>query len=456
MPYYIPNAPIDRLRWVAKTYEHMPVVTYETIRVALNTLGLDHLYMENALFDGTGDGTWGAASGHYESMSRAHFGFARGGRGALTAQRVSELLTMLEPELPSDTEYDFLFPWVAAQLGPIAKRTQRAWKQEQEGRITHAQVMHWYDEAPLFIDMSDALRQRGTAIAQWALANRIDLGRVSAGEALKAIKTFEVTVRVLQGPVVYEYGDGWTVQELPPEALEAEGKVMQHCVGTYCEVVRKGDTVIYSLREPQGQPHVTMEFLPASGRFEQIYGKQNERPKPEYEARVRAFIRDKFNAEPGSMLLAGAEPRSLDLRGARLGQVDLRAADLSGMDLSGAMLAEARLDDANLSGAQMRGTRLDGARMVGANLYRADLTGAVLSEATLDAAQMSFATLVGAKLRGTSMRFADVSYANFTDADMRPEARTRHGTDLEGAITTGAVFTGAHVQGVLGKRSLQP
>ena len=411
MPYYIPNAPIDRLRWVAKTYEHMPVVTYETIRVALNTLGLDHLYMENALFDGTGDGTWGAASGHYESMSRAHFGFARGGRGALTAQRVSELLTMLEPELPSDTEYDFLFPWVAAQLGPIAKRTQRAWKQEQEGRITHAHVMHWYDEAPLFIDMSDALRQRGAAIAQWALANRIDLGRVTAAEAIGAAKNFKVVVRVPQGPVVFDFGDGWTVQELPPEALEAEGKVMQHCVGTYCEQVRAGETVIYSLRDPQGQPHVTMEVAPdvpglaesmsqfgyPTGRFQQIYGKQNEPPKDEYAARVRAFIRDKFNGELGAMLMTGADPKSLDLRGANLTGADLFRANLNGADLTGADLSDANLSDANL-----RYANLTGANLTGANLFHAALTAANLTGADLTGANLFRADLTGARTEGTT------------------------------------------------------
>jgi hypothetical protein len=394
MMYYEPNAPIDRLRWVAKTYAHMPVVAWETIRVALNTLGLDHIYMENALFDGTGDGTWGVAIGHYESTSRAHFGFARGGRGALTAQRVSELLTMLETELPKDTEYDFLFPWVAAQLGPIAKRTQRAWKQEKEGRLTHLHAMHWYDEAPIFIDTADALRQRGVAIAQWALANHIDLGKVTAAEALEAIKTFKVVVRVPQGPVVYDFGDGWTVQELPPEALEAEGEVMQHCVGTYCDQVRAGETVIYSLRDPQGQPHVTMEVR--DGRFQQIYGKQNQPPKDEYAARVRAFIRDKFNGQLGAMLMAGADPKSLALRGADLAGADLFRADLTGADLTGADLTGANLADANLIAAN-----LTGANLTRANLFRAHLTAANLTGANLTGANLFRATLTGARTEGT-------------------------------------------------------
>jgi hypothetical protein len=439
---YEPNAPIDRLRWVAKTYEHMPVVAWETIRVALNTLGVELLQQENALFDGT-DGTWGVAASSREMHWRNEFGFERGIRGALTARRISELLTMLEPELPPDSEYDFLFPWVAAQLGPIAKRTQRAWKQEQEGRITHPHAMHWYDEAPIFTAIAEALTRRGTAIAQWALANHIDLGRVTAAEAIEAAKNFKVVVRVPQGPVVYEYGDGWTVQELPPEALEAEGKVMQHCVGTYCEQVRRGDTVIYSLRDPQGQPHVTMEFLPASGRFEQIYGKQNERPKPEYEARVRAFIRDKFDAAPAAMLMAGADPKSLDLRGAYLRDANLRDANLRDANLREADLGRATLAAANLTGANLSYANLTAANLTGANLSYANLTGANLSYANLTGANLSRANLTGANLTG-----ANLSYANLTGANLSYANLT--GANLSYANLTGANLRGANTEGAVG------
>ena len=439
MPYYEPNAPIDRLRWVAKTYEHMPVVAWETIRVALNTLGLDHIYMNNATFDGIGDGTWGAEFGRYESMSRTQFGFTR---GALTAQRVSELLTMLEPELPSDTEYDFLFPWVAAQLGPIAKRTRRAWKQEHEGRLTHPHAMHWYDEAPLFMGIAEAFRERGSAIAQWALANRIDLGRVTAAEAIEGAKNFRLAgFPVLQGPVVFDFGDGWTVQELPPDALKAEGEVMQHCVGTYCERVRAGKTVIYSLRDPQGLPHVTMEVAPdapglaesmsqfgyAAGRFQQIYGKQNQPPKDEYKARVRAFIRDKFNAEPGSMIMAGADPKSLDLRGA-----DLTGAHLAGADLMGADLAGANLHRANLTGVYLGGANLTRASMRNANLTDADMTDADLTGADLIGANLTRALLIGANLTGANLTVTDL-----TDADLHRANLT--GVYLGGARTEGTI-----------------
>ncbi|HEY5658270.1 MAG TPA: hypothetical protein VIY27_10840, partial [Myxococcota bacterium] len=62
------------------------------------------------------------------------------------------------------------------------------------------------------------------------------------------------------------------------------------CVGDYCDVVEEGTSEIYSVRDANGQPHVTMEYHPATERFAQIMGKQNEEPIDEYKARVAEFI----------------------------------------------------------------------------------------------------------------------------------------------------------------------
>lgn len=45
-------------------------------------------------------------------------------------------------------------------------------------------------------------------------------------------------------------------------ALNAEGEAMGHCVGNYCDDVVSGNTQIYSLRDPRGRPHVTVEVQP--------------------------------------------------------------------------------------------------------------------------------------------------------------------------------------------------
>lgn len=43
------------------------------------------------------------------------------------------------------------------------------------------------------------------------------------------------------------------------KALNAEGDYMGHCVGDYCDSVLEGGTRIFSLRDPQGKPLVTVE-----------------------------------------------------------------------------------------------------------------------------------------------------------------------------------------------------
>lgn len=46
------------------------------------------------------------------------------------------------------------------------------------------------------------------------------------------------------------------------EALNAEGKMMGHCVGSYCDQVKSGSSQIYSLRDKEGRSHVTIEVNP--------------------------------------------------------------------------------------------------------------------------------------------------------------------------------------------------
>lgn len=85
---------------------------------------------------------------------------------------------------------------------------------------------------------------------------------------------------------------GWTIQEVRTEKdLEVEGNKMGHCVGSYCPSVEKGDTVIYSLRDPQNDPHVTIELNPDRKTIKQIQGKGNAEPILEYKKMIRAWVK---------------------------------------------------------------------------------------------------------------------------------------------------------------------
>lgn len=79
-------------------------------------------------------------------------------------------------------------------------------------------------------------------------------------DAERAKKMASVEGR-MEGTVPHtEYPSGYKwVEVQSPEALKLEGDVMGHCVGGYCERVKSGETKILSLRDPQGQSHVTVE-----------------------------------------------------------------------------------------------------------------------------------------------------------------------------------------------------
>lgn len=122
------------------------------------------------------------------------------------------------------------------------------------------------------------------------------------------------------------------VEELTAQALKNEGEIMGHCVGGYCEDVLSGDTRIFSLRDPKGRSHVTVEVsqpnpdmyydvaeralrterraahIPSDdiweraeqmaeaqrsmgGKIEQIKGKQNLAPIEDYQPYVADFVR---------------------------------------------------------------------------------------------------------------------------------------------------------------------
>jgi hypothetical protein len=97
--------------------------------------------------------------------------------------------------------------------------------------------------------------------------------------------------------IAYRYPDGWSIQEVRTENdLDVEGNRMGHCVGSYADQVSGGKTRIFSLRDPQNQPHVTIEAGDSKDKqtlfIKQIQGKSNKPPIPEYRARVRDWFQE--------------------------------------------------------------------------------------------------------------------------------------------------------------------
>ena len=74
----------------------------------------------------------------------------------------------------------------------------------------------------------------------------------------------------------------WTIDQITDtEMLKVEGGIMQHCVGSYAKVCRKGKTSIWSLKEQSQNKRrrlVTIEVWPSSRVIVQVQGKRNSAP----------------------------------------------------------------------------------------------------------------------------------------------------------------------------------
>lgn len=122
-----------------------------------------------------------------------------------------------------------------------------------------------------------------------------------------------------EGPENIVYGpewknpkfNGWTIRKVTTENdLLAEGYKMDHCVGDYCDVVDSVASTIYSLRDPENEPHVTMETTRDTFMFEQIQGKKNHEPAPKYKEMIAEWFQ-----ELGGDDVVDLPPKSLNTPG---------------------------------------------------------------------------------------------------------------------------------------------
>jgi hypothetical protein len=81
--------------------------------------------------------------------------------------------------------------------------------------------------------------------------------------------------------VVFECSNGWTIEKVSKEDGPIEGYFMGHCLGTKDDIGCWSAWDFYSLREPDGTPHVTLGLCQDSDELN-AWGRCNKWPKPEY------------------------------------------------------------------------------------------------------------------------------------------------------------------------------
>lgn len=431
---YVPNTLSKRLQWVLRTYEKRPIVAYRVAIIAMWATGRDHAARGRVVPD------------YYDPETKQwarHIGGER--YQPLRYQDAAEAVA--EASEDRVTAFDAIVPWVAREVARYAKDVERtaaaALYAERRGGMRPRRSGY---EA--FYDYDDAMGQldaRAAAIAMWAERERPDLNRMTLAEVFEAVADYEVEDKdVPQGAITYRYDDGWTIQRLGPDELEAEGEIMQHCVGDYCESIEDESAIILSLRDPKGRPHVTIEVDGDSGLYVQIKGKQNEPPKPEYAKRVEEFIgwRDSVGRPAWfqGMFLLGADFTNDDLSGAEIGPYDVNADPLSPL-LYGANLRDARftgvvLSEAVLEQAELHEARFSKCEIRDSNLIAIKAWDAHFDGVKIEQSDLSDAELVNAHFVNASIQDSDLTDADLTDAKL--EWTSIVGVQLVGADLTGA------------------
>lgn len=297
------NPPIDRLRFIAKTYAKQPWVILDMVSVIANTVGDDHWAQRVRE---------AAVQADPQLAADLENTYAIVGAGQLNYHRYSLLgqsplpdryddvaqavVAMVAERAPFREPHaaDGAFPWMATQLSKLVKAFSRHRSYDTAARAAQQE----YAEAFAFFKRS------GTAIGIWMRETRPDITKMSWRDVQREIDSYDFGDALgSKGEIVYEWDDGWTIQKLTTDdQLEHEGEAMQHCVGTYCEDVRDGLSEIYSLRSPKGTSHVTVEYDPKRKKFAQVKGKQNDAPRPEYQERIDEW------AKEGGLDLSGRMP----------------------------------------------------------------------------------------------------------------------------------------------------
>jgi hypothetical protein len=175
-------------------------------------------------------------------------------------------------------------PWVT-QAAERGDKLYRVYISGVEGAIQHA-IDYLNDVVNPPEDFPTELRVRD--LTRISVLDAIDKAR----EWTEWLKRREVEGNVEEGEKeIVRLDGGFKIVRLTNEAaLDLEGKLMQHCVGSYAEEVEDEDVVIYSLRDSSNRPHVTFEVDPDRKSVVQIKGKQNDTPAEKYRSAIVEFL----------------------------------------------------------------------------------------------------------------------------------------------------------------------
>lgn len=134
-------------------------------------------------------------------------------------------------------------------------------------------------------------------IVDWAFETNADIFQYSFSEAFNAQQDWHEEMRrkyqiekmnipnIDENRVIFRFSDKeHFLYLLTPEDLNHEGAIMGHCVGgkNYKSKIKNQQSLIFSIRDKNNMPHVTIEVDIHSRNTVQKYGKGNKPPIKKY------------------------------------------------------------------------------------------------------------------------------------------------------------------------------
>lgn len=119
---------------------------------------------------------------------------------------------------------------------------------------------------------------------------QVTLAQICEWNATRVVRSMRTrNIRKMVKPytgrdVVFTCSNGWTIEKLVKADFPVEGFFMGHCLGSDRD--HYADTGFYSLREPDGTPHVTIRH---TGVNIELYGRANKFPCDEYVALAKEW-----------------------------------------------------------------------------------------------------------------------------------------------------------------------
>jgi hypothetical protein len=156
------------------------------------------------------------------------------------------------------------------------------------------------------------LEDNATLLCGWHKATEPDLSKLGLFDVIN-----KIIKEIIDGKnsdkyyvsrnIVKEFPDGFTIQRITTMSdVHVEGKFMQNCLRDYDEYemrsIKIGSSEIYSLRDPENNPHVSIEFCGKS--IGQVKGKQNDDPLPKYMPYIVKWLSEKTGKALVSHIMA--------------------------------------------------------------------------------------------------------------------------------------------------------